>query len=84
MLTVARAIVAAVGTEHAGRHLALLPPGILLETVAGFFPTLIAGGTYVCPPQAEIGMAAAIRRTALAKSGRKGSAIPISACGGQT
>mgnify|MGYP001025101357 CR=1 FL=1 len=57
MLTVAHAIVTAVGAEHAGRHLALLPPGILLETVAGFFPTLIAGGTYVCPPQAEVGMA---------------------------
>lgn len=52
MLTVAQSIVAAVGAEHAGGHLALLPPGILLETVAGFFPTLLAGGCYVCPPQA--------------------------------
>lgn len=57
MLTVAQSIVAAVGAEHAGRHLALLPPGILLETVAGFFPTLLAGGCYVCPPQAMIGFA---------------------------
>jgi acyl-CoA synthetase (AMP-forming)/AMP-acid ligase II/pyrroloquinoline quinone (PQQ) biosynthesis protein C len=57
MLQVAASIVDAVGAQHAGRHLALLPPGILLETVAGFFPTLLAGGCYVCPPQAAIGMA---------------------------
>jgi acyl-CoA synthetase (AMP-forming)/AMP-acid ligase II len=56
MLTVARAVVEAVGAEHAGRHLAVLPPGILLETVAGFLPTLLAGGTYICPPQAAIGL----------------------------
>lgn len=61
MLTVAQSIVAVIGAEHAGRHLALLPPGILLETVAGFLPTLIAGGTYVCPPQATIGFADAFR-----------------------
>lgn len=57
MFAVAASVVEAVGAEHAGRHLALLPPGILLETVAGFFPTLLAGGTYVCPPQAAIGLA---------------------------
>ncbi|MCB2060379.1 MAG: AMP-binding protein [Novosphingobium sp.] len=57
MLRVARSVVDSVGTEHAGRHMALLPPGILLETVAGFFATLLAGGTYVCPAQAEIGLA---------------------------
>ncbi|MCB2047003.1 MAG: AMP-binding protein [Novosphingobium sp.] len=57
MLTVAQAVVDALGNEHAGRHLALLPPGILLETVAGLFATLLAGGTYVCPPQAEAGLA---------------------------
>ncbi|HTN15904.1 MAG TPA: AMP-binding protein [Sphingomonadaceae bacterium] len=57
LLAVASSVVQAIGTSHAGRHLALLPPGILLETVAGFFPTLLAGGTYVCPPQAEVGLA---------------------------
>lgn len=57
MLRAASAVVEAVGKGHAGRHLALLPPGILLETVAGFFATLLAGGTYVCPPQAAIGLA---------------------------
>lgn len=45
MITVAQAIVEAVGDHHAGRHLALLPPGILLETVAGLLTTMIAGGT---------------------------------------
>lgn len=57
LLTVAEEVIRAVGSEHAGRHLALLPPGILLETVAGFFTTLLAGGTYVCPPQVIAGMA---------------------------
>ncbi len=56
MLTVARAVVADLGPAHAGRHCALLPPGILLETVAGFFATLMAGGTYVCPPQILAGL----------------------------
>ena len=56
LLAVASEVVRAVGRVHAGRHLALLPPGILLETVAGFFATILAGGTYVCPPQALAGM----------------------------
>ncbi|HVQ27412.1 MAG TPA: AMP-binding protein, partial [Planctomycetota bacterium] len=49
MLGVASSVVERLGPEHAGRHCALLPPGILLETVAGLFATVIAGGTYVCP-----------------------------------
>ena len=57
MLEVAQSIVAMVGTHHAGRHLALLPPGILLETVGGMLPTMLAGGTYVCPPQGAVGLA---------------------------
>ena len=57
LLEVAESVVSAVGAEHAGRHLALLPPGILLETVAGFLATLLAGGTYVCPPQELVGLA---------------------------
>jgi long-subunit acyl-CoA synthetase (AMP-forming)/pyrroloquinoline quinone (PQQ) biosynthesis protein C len=56
MLGVAASVVEAVGAEHAGRHCAILPPGILLETVAGFFPTILAGGTYLCPPQASVGL----------------------------
>ena len=57
MMTVARSVIDAVGVGMAGRHLAILPPGILLETVAGFFTTLLAGGCYVCPPQADVGLA---------------------------
>jgi acyl-CoA synthetase (AMP-forming)/AMP-acid ligase II/pyrroloquinoline quinone (PQQ) biosynthesis protein C len=57
MMTVARSVVEKVGANHAGRHLALLPPGILLETIAGFYATMLAGGTYVCPPQALTGLA---------------------------
>lgn len=57
MLTVARSIVSFVGAGRAGRHLPLLPAGILLEYVAGFLPTLIAGGTYLCPSAELTGMA---------------------------
>lgn len=56
MLNVAASIVENVGSAHAGRHCALLPPGILLETVAGFFATMLAGGVYVCPPQEVLGL----------------------------
>jgi acyl-CoA synthetase (AMP-forming)/AMP-acid ligase II len=57
MLTVAASIVDSVGSAHAGRHLPLLPSGILLEFVGGFLPTLLAGGTYLCPPAEQTGMA---------------------------
>ena len=57
LVMVARNVVAALGDHAAGRHLAVLPPGTLLEAVCGMFATLLAGGTYVCPPQALIGMA---------------------------
>lgn len=61
LLLVARSVVDHVGDRHAGRHLPLLPPGILLETAAGFYATLLAGGTYVALPQAEVGMAEPFR-----------------------
>ncbi|WP_010216438.1 AMP-binding protein [Sphingomonas sp. PAMC 26621] len=54
---VAGAVVEHLGAHHAGRHLPILPPGILLENVAGFYATILAGGTYVALPQAEVGMA---------------------------
>ncbi|GGY97798.1 AMP-binding protein [Novosphingobium colocasiae] len=57
LLEVAGAVVETVGADQAGRHCAVLPPGILLETVAGFFATMLAGGTYVCPPQERLGLA---------------------------
>lgn len=61
LFAVAQAVVDSVGRGHAGRHLALLPPGILLENVAGFYATLIAGGTYVALPQADVGLSQAFR-----------------------
>ncbi len=54
---VAGAVVSYLGVEHAGRHLALLPPGILLEDVAGFYATMLAGGTYMAVAQASVGLA---------------------------
>ncbi|TVV74462.1 AMP-binding protein [Sphingomonas solaris] len=57
MLTVAGAVVDTLGSHHAGRHLPLLPPGILLEGVAGLLATMLAGGTYVAMPQADAGLA---------------------------
>ena len=57
MLGVAQCVVNTLGDAHAGRHLALLPPGILLENVAGFYAVLLAGGTYVALPQAAVGFA---------------------------
>jgi hypothetical protein len=57
MLAVAGAVVAHVGQDHAGRHLALLPPGILLENVAGFYAALLAGGCTIALPQADVGLA---------------------------
>ncbi|TCP96078.1 AMP-binding enzyme [Sphingomonas sp. PP-F2F-A104-K0414] len=52
LLGVAQAVVDTLGVHHAGRHLPLLPPGILLENVAGFQATMLAGGTYVAPTRA--------------------------------
>ena len=57
MISVATAVVDHVGDSHAGRHLPLLPPGILLENVAGFYATILAGGTYVALAQAKVGLA---------------------------
>ncbi|WP_294262007.1 AMP-binding protein [uncultured Sphingomonas sp.] len=56
LAAVAGAVVATLGAQHAGRHLPLLPPGILLENVAGYYAGLIAGGTYVPLEQAAVGM----------------------------
>ena len=61
LLAVAQGVVDSVGAHHAGRHLALLPPGILLENVAGFYATIIAGGTYVALPQAAVGLGTPFR-----------------------
>ena len=57
MLAVAQGVVDHLGIAHAGRHLALLPPGILLENIAGLYATMLAGGHYVAPSQSLVGLA---------------------------
>jgi acyl-CoA synthetase (AMP-forming)/AMP-acid ligase II/pyrroloquinoline quinone (PQQ) biosynthesis protein C len=57
LLSVAQGVVDTLGVAHAGRHLPILPPAVLLENVAGFYASILAGGTYVALPQAEIGFA---------------------------
>lgn len=52
---VASSLVEVIGVEYAGRHLAVLPLGVLLENVAGLYPTLLAGGCYDVRPLAELG-----------------------------
>lgn len=56
LVNVAGAVAEAL-SGHAGRHLPLLPPGVLLEAVAGFYTLLVAGGAYVALSQAEVGLA---------------------------
>lgn len=58
---VADAVVARVGAANAGRHLAVLPPGLLLENVAGCYAVLLAGGTYLAWSQEGIGLASPFR-----------------------
>jgi long-subunit acyl-CoA synthetase (AMP-forming) len=57
LLQVARAVIDTVAPQHVGRHLAILPPGLLLENVAGCYATLLAGGTYIAASQASVGLA---------------------------
>ncbi len=57
MSAVAGAVVKTVGKGHAGRHLALLPPAILLENIAGLYTSILAGGTYVALRPSDVGLA---------------------------
>ncbi len=56
MEDVAASLVEVIGADFAGRHLPLLPLGILLENVAGLYPTLLAGGEYHVLSPAELGL----------------------------
>lgn len=56
MDAVARGLVARIGAAYAGRHLAVLPLGVLLENVAGLYSVLIAGGCYDVPSAAKLGL----------------------------
>ena len=55
--SVATAVCDHLGREMAGRHLPVLPFGILLEQVAGLFASLIAGGTYLPLSARRVGLA---------------------------
>lgn len=57
MEAVATSLVETIGAEYAGRHLAVLPLGVLLENVAGLYPTLLAGGEYHARGLADLGFA---------------------------
>jgi acyl-CoA synthetase (AMP-forming)/AMP-acid ligase II/pyrroloquinoline quinone (PQQ) biosynthesis protein C len=61
LVAVARAVSSFLDPMHAGRHLAVLPFGILLEQVAGLYASMIAGGTYVALPAAQLGLAHSLR-----------------------
>lgn len=53
----AQSVVARLGAERAGRHLPVLPLGVLLENIAGLYASLIAGGTYLAEHPTRLGLA---------------------------
>lgn len=55
LIGVAQAVVDFLGSDHAGRHLPVLSPAILLENVAGLYASILAGGTYVALPSDQTG-----------------------------
>ena len=57
MEDVAVSLVEVIGADYAGRHLPILPLSILLENVAGLYPTLLGGGRYHVLAPAELGLA---------------------------
>ncbi len=61
MEAVAASLVDIIGRDFAGRHLAVLPLGVLLENVAGLYPTLLAGGCYNAIGLVELGFADGLR-----------------------
>ncbi|WP_293680859.1 AMP-binding protein [uncultured Phenylobacterium sp.] len=61
MEAVAASLVEVIGREFAGRHLAVLPLGVLLENVAGLYPTLLAGGCYEARGLIDLGFADGLR-----------------------
>lgn len=53
---VAVSLVQVIGTDYAGRHVAILPLPVLLENVAGLYCTLLAGGHYLAEAPASLGL----------------------------
>ncbi|MGZ6018108.1 MAG: AMP-binding protein [Phenylobacterium sp.] len=56
MEDVAASLVEVIGADYAGVHLPILPLSILLENVAGLYPTLLAGGRYHLESPAALGL----------------------------
>jgi long-chain acyl-CoA synthetase len=52
---VAASLVEVIGAEFAGVHMPVMPLGVLLENVAGLYPTLLAGGRYHAVSLATLG-----------------------------
>lgn len=61
LVAIATSVCDFLGRDLAGRHLPVLPFGILLEQVAGLFASLIAGGTYLPLPGSDVGLANPVR-----------------------
>lgn len=61
MEDVACSLIEVIGAEFAGKHLPVLPLGVLLENVAGLYPTLIAGGCYHALGLEDLGFSAGLR-----------------------
>lgn len=57
MMAMAERVARSVERSRGQRHLALLPPDNLAETITGLYSTILTGGTYVVPPRAMIGLA---------------------------
>lgn len=53
---VATSLVQVIGTDYAGRHVAILPLPVLLENVAGLYSTLAAGGHYLAASSSTLGL----------------------------
>lgn len=78
MEATAEAVVRRLGAGMAGLHLPLLPLGVLLENVAGLYPTLIAGGRYHAPGLAALGFADPFRPDLARLAGALAEARPTS------
>lgn len=58
LLAVASGVLEASPEAHGGRHLAILPPGVLLEDVAGCYAALLSGATCIVASQQQVGLEA--------------------------
>jgi len=57
IMAMAERVARSVERGRGQRHLALLPPDNLAETISGLYSTILTGGTYVVPPRAMVGLA---------------------------